>query len=236
MCTVSIVPAGDGFRLACNRDERRTRPIALPPRIRRTEDRWTLWPCDPQSGGTWVGVNDSGLAMALLNRSGRAAAPPPAHSRGTLIPQLLGAGSLDTALERTRAASKPSAGERRFEPFTLVLLHHRRAAVVEYRAGVTEVEVRALAGPLLFTSSSLGDHLVDGPRRRLFAALVESSPCPIDAQDRFHRHCWPDRPAVSVCMTRPDAMTVSHTVVNVSARDVTVGYTARWGSCSSHSC
>ena len=237
MCTLSVVPAGDGFRVACNRDERRTRPIALPPQIRWVVDRRTLWPCDPQSGGTWIGVNDSGLAMALLNRSVSAdAPPPPALSRGTLIPQLLGAASLETAVERARAALKPSGGKRRFEPFTLVMLHRGRAAVVEHRAGVPEVVVRSLGRPLLFTSSSLGDHLVDGPRRQLFAALIGSSPRPIDAQARFHRHRWPDRPDVSVCMARPDAMTVSHTVVDVSTGKVTIGYTAPWGPCSSHSC
>jgi hypothetical protein len=174
--------------------------------------------------------------MALLNRSASPYAPPPALSRGTLIPQLLGAVSLDAAVERATAALEPSGRTTRFEPFTLVMLHRGRAAVVEHRAGVIEVVAHSLARPLLFTSSSLGDDLVDGPRRQLFAALIGSRPSPLDAQARFHRHRWPDRPDVSVCMARPDAMTVSHTVVDVSAERVTIGYTAWWGSCSSHCC
>jgi hypothetical protein len=237
VCTVSVVPVGDGFRVACNRDERRTRPIALPPRIRRVEGRPTLWPCDPQSGGTWIGVNDIGLTMALLNRRVNAASPPaPTLSRGTLIPQLLCAGSLDSAVALATAAVEPSGKTRRFEPFTLLMLHRRRAVVVEHHAAGTEIDERSLERPLLFTSSSLGDHLVDEPRRRLFAALLEATPRHVDAQTRFHRHRWPDRPQVSVCMTRPDAMTVSHTVVDVTTGKVTVGYAARWDSCSSHSC
>ena len=32
-------------------------------------------------------------------------------------------------------------------------------------------------------------------------------------QDAYHRHFWPDRRHLSVCMRRPDARTVSYTLV-----------------------
>jgi len=68
VCTVSIVPVVDGCRVMCNRDERRTRAVAQPPRTWPTEVSWATYPQDPVSGGTWIGVNDDGLVVALLNR------------------------------------------------------------------------------------------------------------------------------------------------------------------------
>jgi hypothetical protein len=225
MCTVSVVPTEHGFRLACNRDEQRTRPDALPPRMHANGGRRTMWPSDPQSGGTWIGVSDIGLAMVVLNRTsgaGTAAAPPATVSRGILIPQLLAAPSLDAAVER--AGVELAAPATRFKPFTLVMIQGRRTAIVDHRAGVTAIERRGLKRPLLFTSSSLGDEIVERPRGRLFAALVKSARHPLEAQARFHRHRWPRRPAISVWMTRPDAATVSRTTIDVSRSTVTVGY------------
>jgi hypothetical protein len=228
MCTVSVVPTGHGFRLACNRDEQRTRPDALPPRVRAKGGRRAVWPSDPQSGGTWIGVNDTGLAMVVLNRTsgiGIAAAPPATVSRGILIPRFLAASSLDAAVERA-GAELGSQEAPRFKPFTLVMIQGRRTVVVDYRAGVAAMTRRRLTRPLLFTSSSLGDDFVDRPRRRLFAAFMKSARHPLDAQARFHRHRWPRRPEISVWMTRLDAATVSRTTVDVSSATVTVGYSA----------
>jgi hypothetical protein len=76
----------------------------------------------------------------------------------------------------------------------------------------------------MFTSSSLGDELVERPRQRLFAALVESSRRPLAAQARYHRHRWPDRPHISVRMARADAATVSHTTIDVSNEHIAIEY------------
>ena len=68
MCTVSVVPTATGFRVACNRDEQRARPVAEPPTVHHFGRTAGVWPGDPISGGTWIGVNDAGLAMAVLDR------------------------------------------------------------------------------------------------------------------------------------------------------------------------
>ena len=205
--------------------------MAHGPRVYRTGARQALWPVDPQSGGTWIGVNDSGLAMVLLNRHQRdAPAWTPTHSRGVLIPRLLGEARLDTVVARVREELAPSDGDVQFEPFTLVMIQRHDVATIDYCAGTMSMAQCRLGRPLLFTSSSLGDELVERPRRRLFAALVESSRRPLAAQARFHRHCWPDRPHLSVRMTRADAATVSHTTIDVSGAAITMDY-----SCSSRS-
>ena len=213
MCTVSVVQIGGGFRIVCNRDERLTRPPAERPTVRRAGDRTALWPRDPFGGGTWIGANDAGLAMVLLNRTPRRPPEPPARprSRGTIIPSLLESHDVASAL---RAAMALPASD--FLPFTLVLVRGSDVWVVRNVGRRMWVRARARSTPLVFTSSSLGDHVVCKPRNALFARMVESSSTPLRAQVAFHQHRWPLHPEISVRMVRADSATVSCTVLDVA--------------------
>src|SRR6201993_2373728 len=66
MCTVSFAPTSGGFYLAMNRDEKRSRPVAVPPEIVSAGERRAVFPRDPK-GGTWASVNDAGVCLALVN-------------------------------------------------------------------------------------------------------------------------------------------------------------------------
>ncbi len=215
MCTVTILPLErDGFRIACNRDEANHRPSALSPQYRRFGDRTAILPIDPVSDGTWIAVNNAGLAMVLLNRNatnGSEIARSPARSRGTIITSLLHCDSLDDAKRSARELATESLA-----PFRLILVGQGEvveASVVDRRVLVVERTPAEL--PLLFTSSSLGDALVTPPRQQLFEEWFAGHEPTPDLQDRFHRHAWPDRKDVSVCMRRMDARTVSHTVIEL---------------------
>ena len=149
MCSVSIVPLTDGFRIVCNRDEQRSRPSAEPP-SRHVAGRLTaVWPLDPVGGGTWIGANDAGLAAVLLNRALPAGAtiPPSSLSRGTIIPRLMAADTIAAALTTVLRDSR----ER--QPFTLVLIQGGELAVVAWDGRVRLRRCR-LVRPHLFTSSS----------------------------------------------------------------------------------
>jgi len=133
MCTVSLVSmtneAGPAVRLACNRDESHQRPPATPPQLRRCGDLHALMPIDPVSGGTWVGVNEAGLVMTLMNiypvpfdREAFLANAGRYLSRGTIVPLLLECETLARAAEQ--AASLES---RRYPAFRLLIAdRHRR--------------------------------------------------------------------------------------------------------------
>jgi len=222
MCTVTVIPAREAIRLACNRDELRSRPAALPPRVQQFGPRRAVLPVDPTSGGTWVAVNDAGLALTLLNvnsQNGSATLAAPL-SRGKLIPALLHA---DTPL--AAAFSALALDPAQYAPFRLLLVSRREG--VEVHSDGTRIRLVwriGLSRPQLFTSSGLGDQAVEGPRRRLFGEYFDSSGDPLARQDAFHRHRWPDRPHLSVCMDRPDARTVSHTVVSLGPDRVTLTY------------
>src|SRR5262245_3441937 len=108
MCTVTIVPRGGeagGYRLVTNRDERCDRPGALRPVWHCRRKGRAAYPIDPVGGGTWVGVNDVGLTVALLNRYQRfdGRLNPQAPSRGLIIPALLGCQTATQAITLARS-------------------------------------------------------------------------------------------------------------------------------------
>ena len=104
MCTVTIVPLADGFRLMCNRDEQHTRPAAQPPRWVRTRRTDALMPIDPQGGGSWIAVTGDGFAVTLLNRATDdwPAEDLPRHSRGELVMSLVSAGGIEAFINAVR--------------------------------------------------------------------------------------------------------------------------------------
>src|SRR5688572_27675272 len=215
MCTVTVVPHQTGIRVMCNRDERRSRPAAVPPQVHDLGGRLAAFPVDPRGGGSWVGVNDAGIVVTLLNVSGlsHSSSKEPRQSRGLIVREVLRCASLSHVVE-TVARLEGSL----FEMFRLVAMH--RLTAVEATSDGVRTEIRrpiTLDRPLLFTSSSLGDALVEAPRRQLFERMVvERRSGWLRGQFRFHRHQWPSRPEISVRMEREDALTVSRTFVEVT--------------------
>jgi hypothetical protein len=223
VCTVSVVPVHAGFRIVCNRDERRSRPVALPPGITAIGTRRAIVPVDPVSGGTWIGANDTGLALVLLNRS--LTAVPRGHdalqSRGSIIPLLLSHARLRSAVDAALEL-RPIA----FEPFQVIAIQGDDIAIVTSDRRFISAVVTSLVGPLVCASSSCGDHLVEAPRAALFKREVVDLPSadwPL-GQQRFHSHRWDAHPERSVVMSRSDARTVSRTTLDIRQRVVTVRY------------
>lgn len=222
MCTLSIVPYGPDAREHCrlvfNRDERRTRGLALPPAWHDAGPRRAVFPRDADAGGTWVGLNDCGLVAMLLNRTddaSRASLSSRAdyQSRGAIVPQVLAARDLAGALSLARRLSRG-----RFRPFRLVLLRGRGVVVISASLRDFDETCSELTVPLMLTSSSLGDALVEQPRRRLFIRMMRTPRSErLRAQSRFHASRWPRRPELGVLMSRPDARTVSRTVCDVGS-------------------
>jgi hypothetical protein len=228
MCTVTTIPLpAGGFRVAFNRDESRARPAALPPLLSWAGDVRSMMPIDPLAGGTWIAATDRGITFALLNynltRAPRRQTPrrqiPPA-SRGTIIPFLAECRDLLDVYARVA-----SLRANRFDPFRLLVI--ASGGVVEFVSDATAIARRALphdiGRPLLFTSSGLGDERVEQPRRALFEATIGPEPT-AERQDMFHRHRWPDRPHLSVCMSRSEARTISYTTVEVQPTCATMRY------------
>ena len=223
MCTVTIIPTRDGFRLVTNRDERRTRPPALPPDVRVFGTREALCPIDSQAGGAWVAATDAGLVFTVLNGNPAPMPPLPPKdllvSRGLIIPSIASATSLSEAVSLTE-----NLPLERLAPFRLVACDGRTIVEARWARESLSLSRRPIA-PACWASSGLGDHLVE-VRQPLFREIVVDAGATPEAQDAFHRHQWPDRTRVSVVMSREDARTVSRTTVDValSAREARMVY------------
>lgn len=181
--------------------------------------RHALMPIDPQSGGTWIAVNDAGVVFVVLNSNSGRARPAGDISRGTIIPAIVEAATVSDALVRAQTLQV-----QRYAPFRL-LLFDRYQLVECWRLGDRIRHRRSfLGGAVMRTSSSLGDGVVSGPRRALFQRFFTDADDPCAAQDGFHQHRWIGREDISVNMLRPDACTVSHTVVEVGVDSISMSY------------
>lgn len=229
MCTVTVLTTGDGkggdiIRLACNRDEQRTRPPALPPTHQPFGRNGVLLPIDPVSGGTWIAATSAGLIFVLMNSTppGGVTQSRPTRSRGAIIPALLHQTRREVA---TTVAMRLMPEE--YPPFRLLVLDATGLDLI--RSTTTSLAQQSYprkVWPLVLSSSGLGDHLVEAPRESLFREMIAGAGNPAEVQDAFHRHHWPDRPQLSVCMRRADARTVSHTLVELRDDAVVMHYHA----------
>ncbi len=213
MCTVSWLHVDGGYELFCNRDERRSRLRALPPDVRSLRGVRYIAPADGDYGGTWVGANECGLSLCLLNRYDVEDGDPLRQytSRGTLVIDLMDAP--DRAAVRARIGATDLT---RFQPFTLLALEPGESAMLARWSGrALSVEQDAeVAMPLVSSGFDLAG-VSTWRRALLFDGDRTASRLTIDRLDSFHRSHEPAVGPYSVCMHRDDAETVSYSRIRV---------------------
>jgi len=109
--------------VAANRDEHFDRPSA-PPALIKGQPK-IIAGKDLRAGGTWLGVNDAGVMVGILNRhiNGDALPATVARSRGALCIEMLQSDSANVARQRI------DADRYRYNPFTIVFADKQNAYV-----------------------------------------------------------------------------------------------------------
>ena len=137
MCTLALAwrAFGDApVALAANRDEALDRP-AEPPVVRGPagdDGVGYVAPRDAEAGGTWIGLSESGVAVAVTNRwldvdrDGN-------RSRGLLVRDCLEAGSAETAVR----AVERDLEKRSYDGFNLVIADDAAAFLLSYDGGIS---------------------------------------------------------------------------------------------------
>lgn len=216
MCTATL-RCGDGsLLLTVNRDERRDRaPEEAPRRIPGEPGRpaW-LAPFDSASGGTWVGVNQRGVASCILNGYEPAdealrddAAVP---SRGSIIPRVLeeqdgvGPARLPGSLD---FSAYPS--------FTLLVVSKEGGEVICWRRGVGLTREAVQPGWMLLTSSSWNEPEVALWRRRAFDDWLAAGSPEASGLPTLHMLAPAGAEASAPFMTRETSATRSITQLRV---------------------
>ncbi|MHC4318833.1 MAG: NRDE family protein [Planctomycetota bacterium] len=158
--------AGDApILVAANREERFNRP-ALPPQLQPGRPR-VLCGIDRQAGGTWLGVNEHGLLVAVTNRP-RTSPPPQPPSRGLLCRALLECPGAAEAAQRALEA----LGGGRYDGANYVCLDPQRAIAIHAgdRLGHREIE----PGLHLMANGDLDD--ADDHRLARARTMIEAGP------------------------------------------------------------
>lgn len=226
MCTVTWTRSSPTHRsLVCNRDEQRSRPPAAPPSVRQINGVRVLTPTDPQAGGTWLFVNETGLVGTLLNFYDATPAPSgrPAEgyqSRGLLLLSLGDCRDAGQAHDRLVIAVKEAA----FAPFWILIMR-RDEPLRRWRwdgHSLQSTEVADSVQPV--TTSSWQTPEVLAERARYFG---EQSPSTAHDLEAYHRSCSPKGGPWGPCMARPDARTVSLSRIDLAPEGIHFAYQER---------
>ena len=195
----------DSYGVFFNRDERKTRQRADPP------FQWPggfLAPLDPESRGTWLAVNRSGLILALLNRwheGGNGC-----RSRGHLIPELASCRNTGEVSDKLDSHDVLD-----YSPFTLLAMDSE--SILKWDWDSLKLTSETASAPI--TSSSFRFPEVRARREQVYTDMVGDQPLPSQLADY---HAESDADAFSIRMLRDDAQTWSRSRIEVLPEE------ARW--------
>ncbi|HXC62875.1 MAG TPA: NRDE family protein, partial [bacterium] len=175
--------------------------------------RRVLYPVDPGSQGTWVGMSERGTSYGLLNQHPEGwQRRRGLQSRGRLVPLALAADTAIAGLERVASENLADTA-----PFLLVGVDEGQAPL-SLRWDGRELERRLYPeGPGLWTSSAFEPKAVDAARQELFQCRLSALPRNAEdadvlaLQEAFHFSQEPEAGPWAVWMTRDDARSVSYT-------------------------
>jgi hypothetical protein len=178
-------------------------------------------PIDGDHGGSWIGVNQFGLSLCLLNRyqDGEQSATGSKKSRGLLLAELMDSPSRAEVLDSVLAKDLL-----RFKPFTLVALEPQKKALLVHWTGRECVSDLDGEGAMPLTSSSYDPVGAGESRQHCFERLVSSPGKTAEHLFRFHASHEPGRGPYSPCMHRDDARTVSFSWITVAAEKIELCY------------
>jgi len=229
MCTVTFIARRNGYALGMNRDEKLDRPLALPPKRHRLANRHALFPSEP-NGGTWIGVNDAGASLALINWY---YVPAPVAkcdlSRGLIVKSAFSADR--PTLVTAALAALPLS---RIKPFRLIGFFPLDKSVVEWRWNLQTLE--SVPHPWrtnIWISSGYDEPGAQRTRGKVFRhAFRQTSAGTLPWLRRLHQSHAPEIGPYSICMHRDEATTISYTEVCVSPRTGAMRYCAGAPCCS----
>ena len=223
MCTVTFSPRRRGYALAMNRDEKLSRATGLPPIRHFIQGRNVLAPSEP-GGGTWISVNDSGAAFALINWYAIAAQVEIGPvSRGKVVFAVSAVATGEAAASALAQMPLHSVN-----PFRLIGAFPAAQEIREWRWDLKKLVQAAHPWRLQqWISSGFDEPTAQLMRGQVFqAASAQKSVGSLAWLRRLHRSHTPIAGPFSTCMHRADAATVSYSEVRVSSDGAKMNYFA----------
>lgn len=222
MCTVTWLRRPAGYEVFFNRDELKTRPPALPPSLVDRAGVATLAPVDGEAGGAWIGANEFGVSLCLLNSYDVSAGAPPAWpiSRGLLLVSLLTAATPDEV-----AARLHQQGLAAYQAFLLLIFALDQPVwLFTWNRQLLQWRELAESDLPLSTSSFSGPEVVAQRRACFHQYQGLAGGLSAEMLRAFHASHVPAAGAFSVCMHRAEAHTVSFSHLAVTSGVVRFHY------------
>ncbi len=218
MCTVTLRCGEGSLLLTMNRDERWERAAERAPRRIPAEFGRPSWlaPFDGASGGTWIGVNDRGVASCVLNgydpSDGSLRGDPAVPSRGSIVPRVL---EDQDGIGRARVPGVIDFSA--YPSFTLLVVSKDGGEIVRWRRARGVTRERVLPGWTFLTSSSWNEPNVADWRRRAFDTWRAAGEPVASGLPTLHVVTAAGDEARAPFMTRAGSATRSITQVRVEA-------------------
>lgn len=220
MCTLSFVARDRGYLVAMNRDERITRGAGGPPGLHELKCEPAIYPSDG-AGGTWIAVNEHGIALALLNWNDAAGRFRKTASRGKVIPALI--------VSRSSEALKRSINGLDLNgmlPFRLTGIFPAERQICEWRwHGNAMVLQNHPWKARHWFSSSLSDHQAEEQRgAECNRAWGEPDAGSVSWIRRLHASHSEGQGAFSLCVHRENVQTLSYSEIACTPALVELGH------------
>ncbi len=229
MCTATWLTYTDGYELFFNRDEANSRLPGRPPSMESAHSISYIAPSDRNAGGTWIGVNEYGLTLSLLNRypltdentvSELIGPAPDKTSRGHIVRMIIHSTTIGEV-----ARFMEEADLEEFRPFTLLAVDPRlkpRRWTWTGEGGVATID--SPTPPV--ASSAFRTREVLKTRRKTYENMVrEQGRVDSETLTDYHSSHIPERGPFSVCMHRSDGKTQSMSRIVVTADLIRFFYT-----------
>jgi hypothetical protein len=223
MCTVTFIAQRQGYRLGMNRDEKRARCHGLSPKKMVVDGCTVISPTEP-GGGTWIGLNEHGVTLALVNWYAISSrVDHNAVTRGDVVKSARTAAfpeCVDAVLDKLPLA--------RINPFRLIGVFPASHQVIEWRWDLKRIVRKKHRWRVKqWISSGFDEPMAQRIRGRTFrSALRQRSTGSLEWLRRLHRSHVPQAGPFSTCMHREDAVTVSYTEITVSSKRAGLRYCA----------
>lgn len=162
MCTVMFLPSATKITLVSCRDEDPGRPAASAPSIFEENDTKLMYPKDAAAGGTWVGANECGHALVLLNGAFENHVKEKQYrkSRGLIVKEML---SITHPL-----AYWHQLDLMQIEPFTIIVLENENLNELVWDGNNKHQLLHDTSQAHIWSSATLYDDVAKEKRRNWF--------------------------------------------------------------------
>lgn len=224
MCTLSIYTAKKQCIITMNRDELRSRSEANVLHTESLNGINLVYPVDSVSGGTWMGMNNKGVVLCLLNHyHGQTFAAQDPLSRGLIIPTALAKGDMASIHNYLLELESGS-----FNPFDLFLNQKQHIRHYIWDGHYTIFEDVTAEPWYMFTSSLLKAEEVITYRHRLFESWCKEMgnelTDPEEILRGFHLIQTKNMETQSVLMEREQSHTKSVVQVELAKDQISLKY------------